>query len=481
MTRTDEHPTVLQTMREISRPVWLLLIGMLINRLGNFLQVYLVLYLTYKGFSEYGAGIALGAYGAGSVVGVLIGGTVTDRLGHRWTIVASMAVAGALTGVLVFLPSLPVIVVVAAVIGAFAQAYRPASSALLVEMTPQRQHVMVFAIYRLAFNLGTTAGPLLGALLIAYSYDLMFYFDAATSILFAVFALSLPRAVTSTDKADDPETVTNGSYLTVLADRRFVLFMLALFLNAVVYIQHIAVLPLQVTADEHRPALYATLLSLNAALVIALELPLTKFVQRMPARLAVALGIGLVGVGMNLYIAGPWVAMYLVATLVWTLGEIVGTPTASAYPGQVAPPGLRGRYIAAAAFPMQIGYAVGPVIGVAVWARWPDGVWWGCTLVTVVAVLATFAGMIKINGDKDAPTGEPEGETDETDETGETAETPADADGTEEVTVTAGAKAAGDDADRASAEPVTVSGPAGSDATEARGTGAGRTEPQDPA
>jgi hypothetical protein len=46
MTGTEGHPSVVQTMREISRPVWLLLVGMLINRLGNFLQIYLVLYLT---------------------------------------------------------------------------------------------------------------------------------------------------------------------------------------------------------------------------------------------------------------------------------------------------------------------------------------------------------------------------------------------------------------------------------------------------
>ncbi|MEV6983589.1 MFS transporter [Sphaerisporangium sp. NPDC051017] len=390
-----EHPSVIQTVREISRPAWVLLAGMLVNRLGNFLQIYLVLYLTNKGFATYGAGLALGAYGVGSVLGVLAGGAVSDRFGYRWTIVASMAGAGALTTLIVVLPSLPLIVAVAAVVGALGQAYRPASSAMLVELTPERQHVMVFAVYRLAFNLGTTAGPLLGALLITYSYDLMFYVDAVTSVLFAVFALSLPHSVAGKDSAKGEDGAGRRSYRGVLADRRFTLFMLALFLNAVVYIQHVSVLPLQVTADGHSPELYAALLSLNAVVVIALELPLTKFVQRMPARLAVALGVGLVGVGMNLYLAGPAVAMFVVATLVWTLGEIVGTPTVSAYPGQVAPPGMRGRYIAAAAMPMQIGYAAGPVIGVTMWTLWPDGVWWGSGVITVFAVLAVLAGMTR--------------------------------------------------------------------------------------
>ncbi|GAA3045945.1 MDR family MFS transporter [Actinokineospora globicatena] len=387
----SDHPSVVQTLRQISRPVWLLLVGMLVNRLGNFLQIFLVLYLTQKGFSETEAGVALGAYGIGSVVGVLLGGTIADRFGYRWTIVVSMAGAGALTAVLVHLSAFWLVLVVAAATGLLAQAYRPASSAMLVELTPEKQHVMVFAVYRLAFNLGTTAGPLLGALLIAYSYDLMFYVDAVTSVVFALFALRLPHAVASAK--DEGEEGQRKSYLAVLSDRGFTLFMLALFLNAVVYIQHIAVLPLQITADGHGPGVYAALLSLNAIVVIALELPFTKFVQRLPAKVAVALGVGLVGVGMNLYIAGPAIAMFVVATLVWTLGEIIGTPTASAYPGQVAPPGLRGRYIAAAAFPMQIGYAIGPALGVALWTVWPSGVWWGSSIITVVAVLAAVVGM----------------------------------------------------------------------------------------
>jgi MFS family permease len=397
MDATREPPSIIQTLRGASRPVWLLLAGTLINRLGTFLQIYLVLYLTHRGFSVAEAGLALGAYGGGSVAGVLLGGSISDRLGYRWTIVGSMMGAGLLTASLVHLTSLPTVIAVATATGVAAQASRPATAALLVELTPEKQHVMVFALYRLAFNLGTIAGPLLGALLITYSYSLMFYGDAITSIGFALFALTLPHSVDTPATADASGATDTGksskSYLTVLRDARYALFMLALFLNAVVYIQSTAVLPLQVTASGHSAAFYAALLSINAFVVTCLELPFTKFVQRMPSKLAVALGIGLVGVGMNLYLAGPAVAMFVVATLVWTIGEMTGTPTASAYPGRVAPSGMRSRYIAAAAFSMQIGYAVGPVLGAAVWAVWPSGVWWLCGLLTVAAVLATLLGM----------------------------------------------------------------------------------------
>ncbi|MYU25349.1 MFS transporter [Streptomyces sp. SID8352] len=387
------HPSVLQTLRGIPGPIWLVLVGMLVNRLGNFLQIYLVLYLTAKGFSATEAGLALGAYGVGSVIGVLVGGSASDRIGYAWTIVGSMALAGLGTLSLPHLGSLPLVIAVAAFIGLLAQMYRPASSALLVERTPEDHHVMVFAVYRMAFNLGTTVGPLLGALLISYSYDLIFYLEAAAQLVFAAFALMLARSGNTARPVEHDAKGPTRSYAAVLRDTRYMMFLLALFLNAVVYIQHTSALPLQIKADGHGVALYSGLLSLNAVMVISLELLFTKYVQRLPGRVAVALGVGLVGVGMNLYVAGPSMAMYVVATVVWTVGEIIGTPTASAWPGRIAPEHLRGRYIAAAAFPMQIGYAIGPVLGVAAWQASSASVWWLSGLLTVGAVAAALVGM----------------------------------------------------------------------------------------
>lgn len=406
--RKAARPSVVQTLRGIPGPIWLVLVGMLINRLGNFLQIYLVLYLTDKGFSTSAAAFTLGAYGVGSVVGVLAGGSISDRVGYAWTIVGSMALAGLLTLSLVYLDSLPVVITVAAVIGIAAQAYRPASSALLVEATPEEHHVMVFAVYRMAFNLGTTAGPLLGALLISYSYDLMFYIDAVTSVGFALFALVLVKTGQAAGPGARDPRADGASYLAVLRDRRYLLFLLALFLNAVVYIQHTSALPLQLKADGHGATFYSTLLSLNAAMVICLELLFTKYVQHLPGRFAVALGVGLVGVGMNLYVAGPGMAMFVIATVVWTVGEMIGTPTASAWPGKVAPAHLRGRYIAASAFPMQIGYAVGPVIGIAAWQASAASVWWLCGALTAVAVVVTLIGMAEPPSDEQQQTADAE-------------------------------------------------------------------------
>jgi MFS family permease len=388
--------SVITTLREMPASGWTLLVGSFINKLGSFLQIFLVLYLSQRGFTAAQAGLALGMYGAGSIVGVMVGGSAADRFGYRGAIVGSMVLSAFLTIALVYTTNYPLILAIVAATGAAAQAYRPASSALLTALTPASRHVMVFAAYRLSINLGMTVGPIFGAFFAQYSYKLLLWADAVTSLAFGVLAtLLLPRTTAAAHEHEEASPQARGGYLRLLVDRRFLLFLVALFLHAVVYIQYLATLPMHLSSVGFSPRVFGVLVSMNALIVVLFELPITQIVQRHPARFAVALGIGLAGVGFNLYALPASMFTLALATIVWSLGEIVGAPAASAYPARIAPSSLRGRYMAASAMPQSLGYAVGPVIGVALWTRIGPGVWWACGLLTVLAVLATLTGVAR--------------------------------------------------------------------------------------
>src|SRR5687767_9018187 len=63
---------------------WLLWVGTLVNRLGNFVVPFLALYLTReRGFSEVQAGLVIALYGAGAAIPGPVGGTLADRFGRR--------------------------------------------------------------------------------------------------------------------------------------------------------------------------------------------------------------------------------------------------------------------------------------------------------------------------------------------------------------------------------------------------------------
>jgi len=115
--------------------------------------------------------------------------------------------------------------------------YRPASAALLSELTPPHRQVMIFALYRLGLNVGTTIAPLLGAALILVSYNLLFWAEAATGMAYAVIAIvALPPRSAKTAEAGTISARKRWAAAGVFADRRYVLFLCALLINATVYI-----------------------------------------------------------------------------------------------------------------------------------------------------------------------------------------------------------------------------------------------------
>lgn len=394
---TDEQSTgIWQTIREAPAPVKALLVGVFVNKLGWFLQVFLVLFLTTsKGFTPVQAGTALGVYGGGSVIGLIIGGSLTDRIGPRAAVMISMFGMAGFVLAIAYMPSYAAIVVVVALAGAVGQFYRPASAALLTELTPQNRQVMTFAIYRLAMNLGTTAAPLIGAALVAVSWNLLFIGEAVAALAYAAVAVvALPgrkKAASVEDGAAEPEP--KGSYLAVLRDHKYVLFLVCMFINAAIYMQYLAVLPLHMKADGFSTWWYSAMVALNGFIVITCELLVTKVVQNKPARTVAMVGFVLLGGGLAFYALPGGLAIFVIGTLLWTLAEIVGGPTMFAYPGMAAPKPLLGRYVGGAHAMFGLGSALGPFLGVWVWNSAGTQVWLWCGVLGAVGLVLAYFGM----------------------------------------------------------------------------------------
>ncbi len=413
------HVGVKTVWRESPTAVKSLLVGTAVNRLGGFIQVFMVLYMTQRGFSVTQAGIALGVYGAGTVLGVLTGGWMSDRVGPRLTIMSTLVGSALLFPAVLYLDSYAAILVVIGVGGALSQAYRPASTSMISQLIPAERQVMIFAMVRLAINLGTTAAPLLGAALVQVSWDFLFWGEAVAILVFATVAgVTLPRGPGAAGEKEAAGAAGSGaaagrkpSYLAVLSDGRYLLFLLAMFASSVIYIQYVSTLPLTVKHLGLSTGVYAAMVALNGALVITCELLVAKVVQRWPARIAVIAGVALTGIGMSLY-ALPWgIAALVIATLVWSLGEIIGYPTLFfAYPAQAGPPELRGRYLGASNSLYGLGTAVGPFLGVMLWNRFGDGLWLGCGALGLLAVGAAWLGVRPTGAaDRKPPRTEPDG------------------------------------------------------------------------
>jgi MFS family permease len=385
---TERRPTMRAGVRALPPAAWLLFAGTFVNRFGSFVAVFLALYLVEEGYSAAQAGIAIGGYGVGAIAASALGGHLADRLGRRETIAASMFGSAAVMLALSQARAIWLIVALTVLAGAAAELYRPASSALLTDLTPAGQRVPAFAIYRFAINLGFAAGPATAGLLAEHSFFLVFLGDAISSVVFGTLALTMfPRG-----RPEHHEEERRGELFRALRhDPRFVLFLVATFCGALVYMQHTTTLPLEVRDDGFSPAVFGALISLNGLVIIAIELPLTVLTQRLPMRPVLAVGQLLVGVGFALIVFADTVPLLAATVVVWTLGEIIFSPIASAYVADVAPIHLRGRYQGAWGMSFGVALVVGPVLGTLLYSASPDALWLACGLAGLLAAALVVA------------------------------------------------------------------------------------------
>lgn len=385
----DAPPSSLRAdLRFMPRSVWLLLAGSFVNRFGSFVLPFLVLYLTHRGYTASQAGGAIAAYGIGSVTASAAGGHLADRIGRRETIAASMLSSAVVMIALSQASGLAVIVPLTALAGLCAEAYRPASSALLADLVPAGRRLTAFAAYRLAINLGFAAGPAVAGLLAERAFVLVFVGDALTSAVFGLMALTvLPRRVHEPDAASQGTAAPTSLPRTILADTPFLLLLAASVAGALVYFQQEAALPLQVRAYGHSTAIFGSLMSLNGLVVTVVELPFSAVSRKFPPRRVIALGLTLTGAGFAATGLVSSTAALAATVIVWTAGEIASAPVASAYVADLSPPHMRGRYAGAFGMTFGLGLVVGPAAGTAVYAASPGALWGACAVLGVLGAI----------------------------------------------------------------------------------------------
>jgi len=395
---------VITTWRGMPRQAKALLAGVFVNKLAGFLQIFLVLFLTSRGFSSGQAGLGLGLYGAGAVVGTFAGGSLSDRQSARTATLISMLGSALLLVSIVYLKSYPLLLVAIVAVSAVSQIYRPAAQAMITEFTPPERLVMVTAIYRLCLNLGTSVAPLLGVALASVSYNLLFWGEAIAALAYCVIALFfLPRGRRA--KVAPPAAAASAApagerarrkrrrsgYLALLNDRKYMLYLLGFLFLHLVYTQYTAVLPLAVKDVGLSTWWYGAVITINGALIVMCEVWATKFTQHWPLQIAQMTGYALLAAGYGVYAIGLSPLILVIGTLLWTLSEIIGAPTIWAYPGIVAPTHLRGRYFGGLHSIYGLGSTIGPILGILLFEHVGQRFFlWAAA----VAVLATVVGRL---------------------------------------------------------------------------------------
>ncbi|WP_117208353.1 MFS transporter [Allorhizocola rhizosphaerae] len=359
-----------ETVGGLPRTFWAIFSALLVNRVGAFAMLLLPTYLTtVRGTSLAVAGLVTGAYGAGGVVGTLLGGVLADRWGRRKSYLAGTSTAAVLMLALGFARPVWLIATLAVLVGLAHMLPSAPMVAAIVDVTPEPDRPRAFNLQFWAFNMGMAAAGALAGLIAEVSFFALFAADAAMTALTAVLVW---RLVPETRPAAVKAVVRQGLGV-VFRDRVFLTFVGLTFALAVLTVQSTSTVQLAMASDGLRPSEYGLVVSVSGALIVLGQLFVPRMIAGLRFASALAVALGLIGFGYFglMFADAAWV--YLVAAIVWTFGQMIGAPPNASIIAQLAPAHLRGRYQAVFSLVFPLAFFVAPAAGG--WSLGAIGAW----------------------------------------------------------------------------------------------------------
>ncbi|MFI8389199.1 MDR family MFS transporter [Streptomyces sp. NPDC085540] len=403
---------VRESVSGLPRAFWWLWTSTLVNRLGAFVVTFITLYLTLdRGYSASFAGLVVALHGLGGVLSSLVAGVMTDRLGRRPTMLAAQASTAFSVALLGFMEHPAAIAAVALLVGMTSNASRPAVAAMMADIVRPEDRVRAFALNYWALNLGFAISAMAAGLIAEYSYLAGFLGEAALTLVCAVLVfVKLPESRPDRPARPEGASATTGEEPaiglgTVLRDGRFMGVVGLSFLISLIFTQGSVGLPVAMGSAGFSPRDYGLVVAVNGLLIVLLQIPVTAFIERRDPQKLLVVSALLAGYGFALTaFAGP-VWAYALTVCVWTLAEIVNSPTQMGLVVRLSPVHGRGRYQGVYNLSWAVAALVAPLMAGFLIDRYGADWLWGATAVLGTVAAAGYWLLMRGLSEGDAGTG----------------------------------------------------------------------------
>ncbi|PDY37073.1 MFS transporter [Bacillus wiedmannii] len=356
-------------IREYHPIVHVLVFGtVLISLTSSMSMPFLAIHLSNSSelnFATIGFIIGVGPL-AGTFCG-LLGGVLSDFIGRKKLMIFSLI--GLSIAFLGFITTFnPVLLVLFSIIRGLSNAFfGTISKALMADLTPDEKRYRMFANRYLAFNLGLSIGPMLGAFFGIGGSTIAFVLTAFIYILYAIVLFIMLKVTNYNEQSDvaanDEKVSMSLIWNAVRSDVPLMFFVIGGILLTTVHGQ------MSVTLSQYLKEnildgikLFAILMSVNGLTVLTIQIPLTRWAERFSLFQRIAMGCILFAVGeIGFAFSTLWVA-FIISMFVFTVGEILVIPAEYAQVDEITPSGLRGTYYGAQSLG-EFGNFVGPWYG----------------------------------------------------------------------------------------------------------------------
>jgi len=337
---------------------------MLINRSGTMVVPFMTIYCNRAlHFTMPQAGLIMGFFGAGSILGALIGGRITDKKGFYYVQLFALLSGGLLFILLGFQTTFFSVALCSFILSMCNESFRPANSAAIVHYSTPENKTRSNSLNRLAVNMGWIVGGMLGGFLAGINYHLLFWVDGCTNIMAALLLLKL-IPVSGVAKTMKNNIVTEGQ--PAYKDPIYLLFIGLVILFATCFFQLFTMQPLFYKNQWHFSEFFiGSLMGINGLLVVLFEMVIIHNLEnkRHPLNY-IYIGVLITGTGfflLNFLPAVHWSALFILLFI--TLGEILAMPFMNSFWIMRTNAGNRGSYAALYTTAWSIAQILAPIIG----------------------------------------------------------------------------------------------------------------------
>ena len=369
----------------------MLVVGTFVNRTGLVVLPFLALYMSGpRAFSVAQATAAVSVYGAGAFAGGFVGGWLSDRIGRRPVLLASLGGAALPMAGIPFVASYAAVLALVFAFGVLSEMYRPAVSAAVADLVPEARQPRAYAIVYWAINLGAAVGPALGGLVAERSYTGLFVLEGIS--LFAYAAIVLVSVPETRPAMAEGVVRPRIDLRPVARDGALAALAAVVLLVGIGFYQLFTSLPLAMEADGLSERYFGFVVTVNGALIVLIGLPVAAWVGDRATRWPVPVAVALVALGLAFQIPAHTFGAYAACAVIWTLGEMAFLPVVPTLVSRLAPTDLRGSYQGVYHASWGLAKMLGPALGGLVFAGYGSSALWGgaAGLVGVAAVTMTL-------------------------------------------------------------------------------------------
>jgi len=297
-------------------------------------------------------------------VSVFLVGWLADKFGRKLIYIfgnsAHVIVPAALTRLNAFGQLLPLM----SISGVMESAERTSQTTIIADQVEENKRNTGYGIGRIIGNAAWIIAPMTGAILLAErGFGQLFIVSAILGLIgFALFIALVPESrKTGLEKPSLPK-------ISVLKDRDLFVLCVASLFSMLFYTQFYSLLPIFASQVRGLSEIEIGLLfSASGATVVALQLPTSSWLEKLPRKTGYILGVVIMAAGITSLALAPSFHWLIFAVVIMTIGENMFFPIASAFVAEIAPEAERGTYFGAFSLFLSVGGNVSPLLGGTIW------------------------------------------------------------------------------------------------------------------